>query len=174
MDKEKKQILDTGQIRQKIKRMAYEIYEQNYGVRELLIAGIDDMGLRLSELIAGELQKICNIHVHLVRIDIDKKATSQPQVAFFPANSLGADIPELSDFTMILVDDVLNSGKTMIHAMDPFLKMNVRKIQTAVLVNRSHKRFPIAVDYKGLELATTMQEHIEVQFISGEYQAYLY
>ena len=174
MDKEKKQILDTGQIRQKIKRMAYEIYEQNYGVRELLIAGIDDMGLRLSELIASELQKICNIHVHLVRIDIDKKATSQPQVAFFPANSFGADIPEISDFTMILVDDVLNSGKTMVHAMDPFLKMNVRKIQTAVLVNRSHKRFPIAVDYKGLELATTMQEHIEVQFISGEYRAYLY
>ena len=167
MDKEKKQILDTGQIRQKIKRMAYEIYEQNYEVRELLIAGIDDMGLRLSELIAGELEKICNIHVHLVRIDIDKKAASQPKVAF-------SGVPELSDFTMILVDDVLNSGKTMIHAMAPFLKMNVRKVQTAVLVNRSHKRFPIAVDYKGLELATTIQEHIEVQLTDGEYRAYLY
>lgn len=167
MDKEKKQILDTGQIRQKIKRMAYEIYEQNYELRELLIAGIDDMGLKLSELIAGELEKICDIHVYLVRIDIDKKATSQPQVAF-------SGIPALSDFTMILVDDVLNSGKTMIHAMDPFLKMNVRKVQTAVLVNRSHKRFPIAVDYKGLELATTIQEHIEVRLTEGEYRAYLY
>lgn len=167
MDKEKKQILDTGQIRQKIKRMAYEIYEQNYEVRELLIAGIDDMGLKLSELIAGELEKICDIHVYLVRIDIDKKATSQPQVVF-------SSVIELSDFTMILVDDVLNSGKTMIHAMAPFLKMNVRKVQTAVLVNRSHKRFPISVDYKGLELATTIQEHIEVRLTDGEYRAYLY
>ena len=167
MDKEKKQILDTCQIRQKIKRMAYEIYEQNYEVRELLIAGIDDMGLKLSELIAGELEKICDIHVYLVRIDIDKKATSQPQVVF-------SSVIELSDFTMILVDDVLNSGKTMIHAMAPFLKMNVRKVQTAVLVNRSHKRFPISVDYKGLELATTIQEHIEVRLTDGEYRAYLY
>ena len=167
MDKEKKQILNTGQIRQKIKRMAYEIYEQNYEVHQLLIAGIDDMGLKLSELIASELEKICHIRVHLVRIDIDKEATSQPQVEF-------SSVPELSGFTMILVDDVLNSGKTMIHAMDPFLKMNVRKVQTAVLVNRSHKRFPIAVDYKGLELATTIQEHIEVQLLDDDYSAYLY
>lgn len=167
MDKERKQILDTGQIRQKIKRMAYEIYERNHTAQEVVFAGIDDMGFKLSELIASELKKISDIRTYLVRVDIDKEATSQPKVEFSGA-------PELSDFTLILVDDVLNSGKTMIHAMDPFLKMNVRKVQTAVLVNRSHKRFPIAVDYKGLELATTLQEHIEVQLSDRDFSAYLY
>jgi len=167
MDKEKKQILDSGQIRQKIKRMAYEIYEQNHTVQQIVIAGIDNMGYKLSELIASELEKISDIRVSLVRIDIDKEATSQPQVEF-------SGVPELADFTLIIVDDVLNSGRTMIHAMDPFLKMNVRKVQTAVLVNRSHKRFPIAVDYKGLELATTLQEHIEVQLNEHDFSAYLY
>ena len=167
MDKEKKQILNTGEIRQKLKRIAYEIYEQNYDAQDILIAGIDEMGFKLSELITADLEKICNIALHLVRIDIDKEATSQPKVEF-------SEIPELSNFTLIVVDDVLNSGKTMLHALDPFLKMNVRKIQTAVLVNRSHKRFPIAVDYKGLELATTLQEHIEVQRVDDEYSAYLY
>ncbi len=167
MDKEKKQILNSGEIRQKLKRIAYEIYEQNYDAQDILIAGIDEMGFKLSELIMADLEKICNIALHLVRIDIDKEATSQPKVEF-------SEIPELSNFTLIVVDDVLNSGKTMLHALDPFLKMNVRKIQTAVLVNRSHKRFPIAVDYKGLELATTLQEHIEVQRLDDEYSAYLY
>ncbi len=167
MDKEKKQILNTGEIRQKLKRIAYEIYEQNYDAQDILIAGIDEMGFKLSELITADLEKICNIALHLVRIDIDKEATSQPKVEF-------SEIPELSNFTLIVVDDVLNSGKTMLHALDPFLKMNVRKVQTAVLVNRSHKRFPIAVDYKGLELATTLQEHIEVQRVDDEYSAYLY
>ncbi len=167
MDKEKKQILDTGQIRQKIKRIAYEIYEQNYDAQDLIIAGIDEMGFKLSHMIKADLEKICDIAAHLVRIDIDKEATSQPQVEF-------SGIPELQDFTLIIVDDVLNSGKTMMHALDPFLKMNVKKVQTAVLVNRSHKRFPIAVDYKGFELATTLQEHIEVQLSDDDFSAYLY
>lgn len=167
MDKEKKQILTTSQIRQKIKRMAYEIYEQNHDARELVMGGIDRMGFKLSELLAAELQEISDICLHLVSIDIDKEATSQPKVEF-------SDFPDLSDFTMIIVDDVLNSGKTMLHAFDPFLKMKVKKIQTAVLVNRSHKRFPIAVDYKGLELATTLQEHIEVRLSDDEFSAYLY
>ena len=167
MEKQKKQILDTAQIRQKIKRMAYEIYEQNHDITELVLAGIDDMGYKMSELLQSDIEKISDIRCYLVRIDIDKEATSQPQVEF-------SNFPEVSDFTLVIVDDVLNSGKTMLHAFDPFLKKNVRKVQTAVLVNRSHKRFPVAVDYKGLELATTIQEHIEVVLSDGEYSAYLY
>lgn len=167
MEKEKKQILSTAQIKQKIKRIAFEIYEQNHNVKRLVIAGIDDMGLKLSELIKAEVEKISDLRCHLVRIDIDKEATSQPLVKH-------SQLPDLSDCTLIIVDDVLNSGKTMVHAFDPFLKQNVRKIQTAVLVNRSHKRFPIAVDYKGLELATTIQDHIEVQLTGEEFAAYLY
>ena len=168
MKKEKKQILNTAQITQKIKRIAFEIYEQNYNVDQLVLAGIDEMGLKLSELIKEEIEKISDISCHLVKIDIDKEATSQPLVEY-------SQLPDFSNLTLILVDDVLNSGKTMMHAFDPFLRLsNVRKLQTAVLVNRSHKRFPVAVDYKGLELATTIQEHIEVALTDQEFSAYLY
>lgn len=146
--------------------MAYEIHEQNHEAQELFFAGIDSNGVKISELIKTEIEKISDITIHLIRVDIDKSATSQPQVSF-------SEKPEKSDFALIVIDDVLNSGATMIYALDPFLKMNVSKIQTAVLVNRSHKRFPIAVDYKGFELGTTIQEHIDVQ-LDSEYSAFLY
>ncbi|MFY0593613.1 phosphoribosyltransferase family protein [Roseivirga sp.] len=162
----KKRILEHSQILQIIRRMAYEIYEQNHDAQELYLAGIDNNGEKISISLKEEIEKISDIRVSLIRIDIDKSAKSQPQVSFSAK-------PLQTDFTLIVVDDVLNSGGTMIYALDPFLKMNVAKIQTAVLVNRSHKRFPIAVDYKGFELGTTIQEHIDVQ-LDSEYSAYLY
>ncbi|OEK02187.1 hypothetical protein BFP97_11935 [Roseivirga sp. 4D4] len=166
MHQERKRILEHSQILQIIKRMAYEIYEQNHKTEELFFAGIDTNGVIISELLKKEIEKISDIRIQLIRVDIDKSATSQPQVSFSAQ-------PEVSDFTLIVIDDVLNSGGTMIYALDPFLKMNVSKIQTAVLVNRSHKRFPIAVDYKGFELGTTIQEHIDVK-LDDEYSAFLY
>lgn len=167
MMKEKKLILDKAQIVQKIRRIAYEIYEQNYAEDGLVIAGIDDMGYKLSELILKEIKKIAKLPCHLVRIDIDKEASSQPSVQF-------SHIPKLKDLVVIIVDDVLNSGRTLIYALDPFLKADVAKIQTAVLVNRSHNKFPIAVDYKGYELGTTIQDHIEVKLTATEYSAHIY
>lgn len=167
MMKEKKLILDKTQIVQKIRRIAYEIYEQNYDQPGLVIAGIDNMGYKLSEIILEEIKKISKLPCHLVRIDIDKEASSQPQVQF-------SHIPKLKDLVVIIVDDVLNSGRTLIYALDPFLKADVAKIQTAVLVNRSHNKFPIAVDYKGYELGTTIQDHIEVQLTEEDYSAFLY
>ena len=167
MVKERKLILNKAQIAQKIRRMAYEIYEQNYEEKNLVLAGIDSMGLKLSELIKKELEEISELSIHLVRIDIDKEASSQPQVEL-------SNLPKKDDFALIIVDDVLNSGRTLIYALDPFLKMNLKKIQTAVLVNRSHNKFPIAVDYKGLELGTTIQEHIEVQLDKKDCSAHIY
>lgn len=166
MQQEKKRILEHSQILQIIRRMAYEIYEQNHEAHELFFAGIDSNGVKISELLKEEIEKISDIRIQLIRVDIDKTATSQPQVSFSVK-------PEASNFTLIVIDDVLNSGGTMIYALDPFLKMSVSKIQTAVLVNRSHKRFPIAVDYKGFELGTTIEEHIDVQ-LGDEYSAFLY
>ena len=167
MVKGKKLILDKFQIIQKIRRIAYEIYEQNYVEEGLVLAGIDDMGYNMSELIRDELEKISELPCHLVRIDIDKDASRQPSVQL-------SHIPKLKDLAVIIVDDVLNSGRTLIYALDPFLKMDVAKIQTAVLVNRSHNKFPIAVDYKGFELGTTIQDHIEVQLTEEDYSAFLY
>lgn len=166
MQQERKRILEHSQILQIIRRMAYEIHEHNHEAQELYFAGIDSNGVKISVMLKEEIEKISDIRVHLIRVDIDKSATSQPQVSFSAQ-------PKVPGFTLIVIDDVLNSGGTMIYALDPFLKMNVSKIQTAVLVNRSHKRFPIAVDYKGFELGTTIQEHIDVQ-LDDEYSAFLY
>lgn len=162
-----KRILEKSQIEQIIRRMAYEIYENNYDAKKLFLAGIDSNGEKISQLLKKEINAISEIPVELIRIDIDKDAESQPVVSYSKA-------PDIANFTMILVDDVLNSGRTMIYAFDPFLKMPVRNIQTAVLVNRTHKRFPIAIDYKGFELGTTIEEHIHVKLTDEEYAAYLY
>ncbi len=167
MTKEKKQILDKQQIDQILKRMAYQIYEQNYQAETIYLFGIAQNGLKLAELIGEEITSISQIKVNPILVDIDKSARSQPNLDH-------VNMPEGKELTIIVVDDVLNSGRTMIYALDPLLKLDVAKLQTCVLVNRSHKRFPIAVDYKGLELGTTIQEHIEVQLEKENYSAYLY
>ena len=167
MSKEKKQILSKAQIEQKIRRMAYEIYEQNHELDQLILVGIAANGLKISSVLKEEIESISNIKVHLAELNVEKDAPVQPQVNF-------TNFPEIEQFTMLLVDDVLNSGRTMVYALDPFLKMGAKKIQTAVLVNRSHKRFPISVDYKGLELATTIQDHIQVTLSDSEWSAHVY
>lgn len=167
MQNTQKRILEKAQIDQIIRRMAYEIYENNYDVKKIFLAGIDSNGVKISEMIQKEVNAISDIQVELIRIDIDKDAQSQPVVSF-------SKEPDVPNFTMVVVDDVLNSGRTMIYAFDPFLKMPVRNIQTAVLVNRTHKRFPVAVDYKGFELGTTIEEHIHVKLTEEECAVYLY
>jgi pyrimidine operon attenuation protein / uracil phosphoribosyltransferase len=167
MSKHKKQILDKAQIDQKIRRMAYEIYEQNHEQKEIILAGVDQNGLKLSISLKKEIDAISNIKVHVIKLDVDKDAPVQPKVDL-------SDFPQIDQFTVVVVDDVLNSGRTMIYAIDPFLQLGAKKIQTAVLVNRSHKRYPISVDYKGLELATTIQEHIQVDLSDSDSCAYLY
>lgn len=167
MNKEKKQILNKAQIEQKIRRMAYEIYEQNHDQNELILAGVDVNGLRLSNALKIELEAICSIKIYVIKIDVEKDAPVQPKIDL-------SYFPKINQFTVVIVDDVLSSGRTMIYALDPFLQLGANKIQTAVLVNRSHKRFPISVDYKGLELATTIQEHIQVDLSDSDSCAYLY
>ncbi|KYG83338.1 phosphoribosyltransferase family protein [Roseivirga echinicomitans] len=167
MLKGKKQILDKSQIEQKIRRMAYEIYEQNHELKEIILAGVAENGLKISSMLKKEIEAISKITVHVAKLSVEKDAPVQPHVEF-------SDFPKIEQFTMVLVDDVMNSGRTMIYALDPFLKMGAKKIQTAVLVNRSHKRYPISVDYKGLELATTIQEHIQVNLTDSDFSAHLY
>ncbi len=167
MKSNRKKILEKAQVLQIIRRMAYEIYEQNFEAKRLYLAGIDDNGVIISELLAKEIEAISEIQIQLLRVDIDKDAESQPVINI-------SEAPSDPNFTMVIVDDVLNSGRTMVYSLDPFLKMKVRKIQTAVLVNRTHKRFPIEVDFKGFELSTTIEEHIHVQLKDGDYSAFLY
>lgn len=148
-------ILDVHQLRQKAKRMAYQIVENNYHESELYFIGIKREGFYLAEHLKEEASKICSIDIHLHAIQMDKKN---------PLSMITLDVPtvRLKDQVIILIDDVANSGRTMAYAMQTLLQIIPKKIQTAVLVDRKHKAFPIHSDYVGLSLATTLQEHISV------------
>lgn len=149
-------ILDSVQIDQKIERIAWQIYEDNSGEKEILIAGILSSGYAVAEKIAASLKKISSLNIKLVTIKINKHSQHDEEVIV----SVSAD--ELKDKIVIVVDDVLNSGKTMMYSLRPFLSADLKKLRTVVLVDRNHKRYPISADFAGLTLATTLQEHVSV------------
>lgn len=155
-------ILDKQQIAQKINRIAYQILEDNLDEKEIMLAGIWDRGYKLAVRLKSVLETIAGFKVTLVRVDIEKQ--SSKLVA-------KTDLPE-SDWknkVIILVDDVLNSGKTLAYGLGVFLNTPHKKIRTVVLVDRSHKIFPIATDFVGLQLATILKEHVDVVMdVEGE------
>lgn len=153
---EKNLILDANQVKQKIRRMAFEIYEHNFKEKSIVVAGIDGQGYVLAKLLAKEVQAISPIEVTLVKVSLDKLTPQQGEV------ELDCDVKEVKKKCIILVDDVLNTGRTLAYGLKPFLDTEVKKIETAVLVNRSHTLFPIYPQYTGYELSTTIKEHVEV------------
>ena len=156
MSKERNLILTEEQIVQKIKRMAYQICERNLKEKSIVVVGIYPQGYHLAELLNNELKEVAPFEVILAKLELDKEKPLSGEIKL--------DIPEdqLDHKAIVLVDDVLNTGKTMAYSLKPFLNRNLKKLETAVLVNRSHKRFPISANYQGIELATTLSEHILV------------
>ena len=162
------EVLNHKQVGQKITRMAFEIYERNlHATGGMVVAGITGMGTILGHLIATELRKISPLQVEEVEVILYKQAVSTSEVM------LSVDIP-LKGKTILLVDDVLNTGKTLVYALKPFLGHEVEKMEIAVLVNRSHGLFPVKPDYTGFELATTFNEHIRVDFSDNSYAVHLH
>lgn len=153
---EKTLVLADDAIRNKIIRMAYEIVENNFQEKALVVAGVDGQGYTLARLIVRELKKIAGFEIQLIRIRIDKTAPETSEIV------LDAELSSLKRKAILLVDDVLNTGKIISYSMKPFLQIPVRKIEVAVLVNRSHQLFPVRPNYTGYALATTMSDHIEV------------
>src|SRR5690606_29811934 len=123
-------ILDNNQVLQKIKRIAYQIYEHNFQEEAMIIAGVDEKGYDLAQMIGDQLQKISTIKTTLVRITVDKTAKLQGEVKLDCSPSI------FEGKCIVLVDDVLNSGRTLAYCLKPFLNTSVKKIETAVLVNR--------------------------------------
>ena len=160
------EVLNHKQIGQKITRMAFEIYERNSQSTGVVFAGITGMGTSLSALLVSELKKISPIPVEELEVFLDKTSVSTSEV------KLSQDL-DLTGKTIILVDDVLNTGKTLVYAMKPFLKQEIQKMEIAVLVNRSNGLFPVRPDYTGFELATTLSEHIRVDFSKNSYSVHL-
>lgn len=168
MSAEKTHILDHNKIEQKINRMAYQIYEDHYDQKEIILAGIKENGYLLATMFRDKLAEIAPFKIQLEELKIDKKNPIQSEL------ELSISEKELKGKCIVLVDDVLNSGRTMIYGLQAFLKAPIKKLSTAVLINRSHNRFPVKADYIGMSLSTTLQEHIEVDFSKkGKYAAYL-
>jgi pyrimidine operon attenuation protein/uracil phosphoribosyltransferase len=160
------EVLNHKQVGQKITRMAFEIYERNVNSSGVIFAGITGMGMSMARLLAEELKRISPIRVELLEVILDKKAVSKSEVEL-------SDKVELINKTIILVDDVLNTGKTLVYAMKPFLDREIQKMEIAVLVNRSHGLFPLRPDYTGFELSTTLNEHILVDVSSNKHSVQL-
>lgn len=168
MTGERSLILDAPQVKQKIKRMAFEIYEHNFKEKNIVIAGIEGQGYTLAKFLAKEVGAISPVEVKLVKIRLDKTAPQQSDV------TLDCDLKEIRKKCVILVDDVLNTGRTFAYGMKPFLSVEVKKIETAVLVNRSHTLFPIYPQYTGYKLSTTLTEHVEVKLEKDDTAVYLH
>lgn len=153
---QKNLVLTASQVNQKIKRIAYEIYENNFKERTIVMAGIDGQGYTLAEVLAKELEAISPIKTITVKVSLDKLAPQQSEVG------IDVDVKELKKKCIILIDDVLNTGRTLAYGLKPFLDIEVKKIEVAVLVNRSHTTFPILPTYTGYELSTTLSDHVAV------------
>ena len=162
----KNYILDADTVARKITRLAYEIAERNHGEQQIILAGIWQHGSVIAHNIAKELSGITDAKILITDIILDKRN---------PTAVTLRDNFDCTNQLVILVDDVANSGKTMLHALKPFLSLGPRTIQTLVLVERTHKQFPIQADYVGLSVSTTLEEHIFVEIenekITGAYMA---
>lgn len=155
---DKTKILNKEQLDQKIHRLAWEIYERNYSANELILVGVAKRGVELSERISDVISKISNIKIKNAIISINKVDPLSSDV------NINLDSSDFRNKEIILVDDVLNSGKTLMYAATQFLSVPLIKFSTVVLVNRNHNKYPIKADYVGLSLSTTLQDHVNVVF----------
>ncbi|MCS6821001.1 MAG: phosphoribosyltransferase family protein [Microscillaceae bacterium] len=162
-------ILNERQILQKIRRIAYQIYENNFDETHIVFAGIEGSGYTLAKMLLQEFSQISKIETTLAQILINKQNPSQSEIQLVPINK-----EMIKDKVIILCDDVLNTGKTLVYSLRCFINTNVKKIQTAVLVDRQHHNFPISADYVGYQLATTLQEHVKVTLNESEKSVYLF
>jgi len=164
MGVEKKYILSKQVAEKKMRRMAFEILENNIDEKEIILAGIRESGSVVARVIQKMLGEISSIKTELITITLDKKQ---------PAEVSLSKSFDFNNKVIVLIDDVSNSGKTLLYALKPFIAFHPKKIQILVLVERTHTSFPVRPDYVGLSLATTMQEHIFVEVkdetITGAY-----
>ena len=160
MIKHQNKIKSSDDVKRIIYRIAYQIYENNLNKKTLVVAGISSGGERMAQLLGNVLSEISSLKVKHVTLIMDKKN---------PRNTIKSsiDLNDLINESIIIVDDVLNTGKTLIYAVNYFLKIPVTKINTAVMVNRNHKKFPIKADFKGISLSTSTNEHVSV-ILDGE------
>lgn len=159
-------ILNHKEIQHKIKRIAFQIYETNVDESEVIIAGIGNNGHILAKKLKTVLEDISDIKPILCKVVIDKKNPLTPV-------STSIKPEDYTNKSVVLVDDVLNSGTTLIYSVKHFLNVPLKQFKTAVLVNRNHKKYPVKADFKGISLSTSLHEHVEVDLKGKKHQVIL-
>ena len=160
-------LLNSKQSKQKIQRIAYQILENNYEKEKLFIVGVNKNGLTFANIIVEVLRQVSTIKIEVLNITLNHNNPLDSAI------TIDTDIDVLTDSTIILVDDVANTGKTLFYAIKPLLEILPAKIEVAVLVDRKHKNFPIQPDFVGTSLHTTLQDHIAVKLDGQEINVYL-
>lgn len=153
-------ILDKHQIQQKINRIAYQILEDNFDEEEIVLAGVVARGYRLAIRLEEVLSKISKLKITVVKLKLNKDSSRLE-------SSIDVPIKACENKVIILVDDVLSSGRTLAYGLGVFLNIPLKKLRSVVLVDRSHKNFPVATDFVGLELSTVLKEHVSVLLDEG-------
>lgn len=149
------QILDYQKIIRIVKRLSFQIFEKNHNQSEIFLIGIHKNGYKLSKLIQQELQKISDKKIHLCCLKINKK---EP----FKKIEFDTDLSKINNKAIVLIDDVLNSGKTLIYCTKFLLDVPISNFNTAVLIDRNHKKFPIKADIKGISVSTSIEQRINL------------
>ena len=163
---DKKKILDYQSIKKKIRRISLQILESNIDQDEIIIAGIDLNGFIIAKKISQEISKISEINIKLCKVKIDKKN---------PLNDISTSLnfEDYQNKSLVVIDDVLNSGTTLMYSVKYFLNTKIKSLKTAVLVDRNHKKYPIKADFKGLSLSTSIQSKVEVVIDEKKIEAFL-
>lgn len=159
-------ILSHEQIIQKIDRIAFQIIEDNLNEQEIFIVGIANKGYILAEYLIQQLTKISDNTFTLLELKFDKKNSIECLTKDIQLNIPAGKV-------VVLVDDVLNTGETLMHASYVILQHQVKKMRTVVLIDRRHRLFPVKADFAGLTLSTTLENHIEVEFEENKFSAHL-
>ena len=159
-------ILNNQEIEHKIKRIAYQIYETFVDETEIVIAGIASNGFVFAKKITAELEQISTLKIVLCEVFINKQNVNAPITTSLPKENY-------ENKGLVLVDDVLNSGTTLIYGVKHFLDVPLKKFKTVVLIDRNHKKYPVKADFKGISLSTSSKEHVQVVFEDNNNHAYL-
>lgn len=160
-------VLNKQQIQQKIDRMAYQVLEDNLDEDEIIIAGILPRGNFVAERLKAVLDEIAPFKSRVITLDLDKDSSSLKA-------KIDVDVQECANKVIILVDDVLSSGKTLAYGLGVFLDVPLKKMRTLVLIDRNHKSFPIATDFTGVALSTVLKEHVDVVLNRAEEEDAVY